>query len=501
MLTSSSYKVWQPRDYSTLPPELLQHILLHVATPEVDNLHKLSKHLFKARLVSKTFSRAVVVFLLFIRSRDRRHSTSSIGSSQIATSSSISNALTCHDISSVYGSLHLPPTNGDLKRLSRVLLNNKKIAGLITSITYHVISAPSNDIDEEWLEYEYENTDFSDCKCDDEDSDSCSSWKLCSQNVETLSRQKKIQDRFANILGTEKGVSALNRILKVLVNLRCIRFVVDDYWAVVPAYKGHDTSEDEGIARPVWRNAFPTILDTLTTLSPVTTLELCRLSSAALTTLHPAKIMTMSRHGGFLGNLTSLTLVTSHRDDMEWIANDSGEYDNDEEPILHNLRYADRINLLLYCATNLRALTIACGFEHKYAEASELEEEWVTNVLGGVSFPFLESFELREVNAEEGDAVHTFLTRHQRSLKRVVLHQINCPCDGWERLIVDLHDNFSLEEASILVDKDAAGGYPVLNQIVKDYGVDRVSEYDHWDVDVGSYVVRSKDANAELRKS
>jgi hypothetical protein len=454
-LTTHSFKPKSPKDFSALPTELLQIVLRHVASQSLEG-PSISPDLFKARLISRTFSRvALDVFTSLVAYGD-------IGAK-------------CACKYADYTILHLPPKSGTLARVANTFAKaDKIISGMVTKVVYNVTCSPKTEVDELELEEYYADVledGMTDCECDDiGDCKYCDTSALARRNIETFEKQRKAQHKFAVQLSGDKGFRLVTKLLLSLRNLKDVQLDCKDYWDVMMVYSGHagSYSGEESIEHGVYQQALPTIVGCMSAAPHISSLHLKRVGST----------------GNFLQHLVNLNLTMSHRDDMDW---DLDVY----EATHRSLRAADRINIILSYATGLKSLTLACSVFEAYVDGDIGDSAWLRDVLYGLTFPSLTTFELCFFVLEQKalQTLKAFLLRHKETLTRFVLERCLMDFDARLKQMEMLRDKFCLTSAKIVVGATYCGHAPEQwRKVVEAHGVPLAAESPF--VDIGAYVVK-----------
>jgi hypothetical protein len=283
-------------DYSELPAEIIQITMRHVADPDGETT-TVSTHLFKARLVCKTFSKAAVVVLLsLIRSPP-------------------------YQAFPDYTVLNLPQKSGDLRAICKAMSRNKGISALITKIVYHVSSAPYTNANRHALLEYYGDYAMAESECSCEQAGDCT-WcdpeRLLQKNVSTLRKQSRIQTRFANHITSEEGSRLFLRLFSMLPNLATVCVTVSDFWHLARIYRGHDSDSFAFIDTPVWQKVLLKLMEQLDGSSRIKELQLLRVGSASFEEIYPQTMLTLESHSELMHNLTKFELTISGRNEMDW---------------------------------------------------------------------------------------------------------------------------------------------------------------------------------------
>jgi hypothetical protein len=464
LLTQKRFVDRSKHDFSTLPPELLQIIMHHGARTK-HGTSLISPALFKARLVSKIVSREALATFYLLLKLDPNYRER-------------------------YSVLHLPPRSGDFYGLVNAVKKDPRMFHAVTSLQYHVMSAPGVDSAQHLVKREhYDHPVSSSCTCasswtcaDEKMLDTCSSQLLLEQNLKTFERQLGRQNNFVDNISSVAGLDAFGALLSGLCNLISLCLKVQDFWSVKSMYQGQCKQAD--IAEPVWSTALPQLLRQLAVSSHVTMLKLDRIDSAALAVLQPTVML--EQHRTFWENITDLDLVMTHRGEMNW---KDGSMPG---PTHERLRGAEHMHVLLSSTENLVRLRLGGSYLVPFIDAYEIDHRWLEEAMGGLMFSSLESFELADAEIYAA-ALLSFLVRHKKTLRRVALSQVNTYFPGaWLHLLEEMRAHLSLVDATVEVHKNEPGG---IQDIIKTFGVciekDAAND-DRWNVDVGLYLVHSR---------
>jgi len=427
-------------------------IVHEVAKPCVheETRHLISIHLFKLRLVCRTFS---------------------------CTATSVFVALSQRDPFSDYKTIYLPPKSGSLEDLKAIFTaKDKTMSSLITKVVYQITAAHRDETDEQYLVDRV--CDESDC-CDC-DQDSCQSPRLTvAQHVAIFEAQTGRDDEFASELSSTKGTRALRAILTRLPRLKVVRMEVEDFWEDYFVNYWGSPTENAAVGVTAYRQGLPVLLEELSKAS-ATQVQLCGLGCYAFAGLYPLKMIKLKRSKHFLANITHFELTASRRDVVQM-----EEYM--DEPELRPMRRADRISVLLSCFKNLSTLKI--GYDDAYDDLGlgHLgDAEWLDTVLEAQVWPQLTSYALTKFHVEQ-DTLDSFFDSHE-DLEIVVLDRLqNLDSDEWYSVLSTLQGNMTLSSAIITIPRNLHPVHAELSKIMSDHDKDNKCPR----VDVGAHVVKS----------
>jgi len=279
------------------------------------------------------------------------------------------------------------------------------------------------------------------------------------------------------------GRRLLSDILSALPNLRKIRVEVQDFWDMFCCYTSLP-AEDGGTASVVYRKALPVFFECFPR-SPSSILELEGFGSAVWQDFVPTKFFTCPEYGTFLTNITDLDMVISHRDNLYWMEDDDG----DEEVRTRSLERADRLNLVLFSAKNLKSFRLTCRLDCPFVVSKKGGVKWLFDVLRGLHLSKLEHFSLKNFLANRA-ILHPFLSQHAATLNTLAIEEVAMKEASWLTLLQTLRPQLSLTAASIVIERFTEP--QELVNIIKECEDGTGPSNDKKFVDVGTYWMRSR---------
>lgn len=410
---------------------------------------KISVHLFKLRLVSRTFSCAATS--VFVDLARRKEFTE-------------------------YKVLYLPPKSVSLEDLAKIFTSkDRTLANLITKVVYQITTARDEDIDTEYL------ADYFGDMLDDHDdplgkcvrASAAKVHELIDRNVSLFGEHCSAGAKFANDLCSTKGVRNFRAVLAGLRKLKAVRIEVEDFWDDTFDSFASSTSQHGAVGLAAYHEGVPAILEHLSK-SGATNVQLDGFGSHAWAGLEPIKTIKLAKSRNFLAKITHFELGVSRRDDVfmeDWM----------QEPEHGPMRRGDRINILLNCLKGLRSLVITS----EPFNSEKDDTQWLDDVLIGQTWPLLRSFTLKHAYVRSATLSSFFLLH--KSLKAVVLDGLyNISSPQWYELLDTLRSESELSTASITIHEAMCNGDPRMIQIKSEHGKDARAPW----VDLGAYVVK-----------
>lgn len=215
---------------------------------------------------------------------------------------------------------------------------------------------------------------------------------------------------------------------------------------------------------------------------PSSILELEGFGSAAWQGFLPTKFMTCPKYGTLLSNIVDLDMVISHHDHVYWS-------DQVGTTRIRSLERADRLNLVLFSAKNLKSLRLTCRLDLSFVEAKKGGAKWLRDVLCDLHLSKLEHFSLKYFYANR-PILETFLSQHADTLETLAIEEVAMKETTWLTLLQILRPQLSLIAASIVIER--LTNPPELVKIINDCE-EGTGASNHKDfVDVGTYWMRSR---------
>jgi len=444
-----------------LPAEILNSIALSVGQSHKHETWTglVSPDLLRSRLICRSFNAAAsyAFFKLAQKSKKRIES---------------------------YSTLHLPNKKFDLDTLLSIFSSSSFSSKMIKTVVYNVLRGPAKP-DMYDMEDMFDDPEMMGMSDDEDVWYEGKAERIVEYNMEVFKSQCKQQQDFAKSLETESQQEKLASLLNALPQLEKIGVLVENFWG---GHVTHDwASEPDDVGCSAYQSGIPALLQALGK-SSATSLELIGLGIFGLGGLYPSRVHRICHLSQALKNITTLHLEFSHMDSMRDDDYDMGEWDDR----FTSLSRGDRVNHLLIFTENLERLTLSCHDD--YPSKLDIDDgEWLQDICRDLKWKKLTHMTLKGFGfgyRAGATGIQDLLFNHKDVLRNLTITKCRQQASQWTLLIKFLRENLALRRASLKICSSDIKQMPseYLNVVIREHGVSK----QHEDVDIGSYVSKSK---------